>query len=95
MQVVETSVTNNSLSKGYPHPEDHDKPITDTPGFKPLTKNPSPTYSTVHVISKKKNSLIYSDYKKLRIWFTQPFNFLGSIVIMFIDNACTLSLTEI
>ena len=31
-----TSVTNNSLSKGYPHPEDHDKPITDTPGFKPF-----------------------------------------------------------
>ena len=26
-QVVETSVTNNSLSKGYPRPEDHDKPI--------------------------------------------------------------------
>ena len=26
-QVVEMSVTNNSLSKGYPHPEDHDKPI--------------------------------------------------------------------
>ena len=26
-QVVEKSVTNNSLSKGYPHPEDHDKPI--------------------------------------------------------------------
>ena len=26
-QVVKTSVTNNSLSKGYPHPEDHDKPI--------------------------------------------------------------------
>ena len=22
---------------GYPHPEDHDKPITDTPGFKPFT----------------------------------------------------------
>ena len=36
-QVVETSVTNNSLSKGYPHPEDHDKLITDTPGFKPFT----------------------------------------------------------
>ena len=36
-QVVETSVTNNSLSKGYPRPEDHDKPITDTPGFKPFT----------------------------------------------------------
>ena len=26
-QVVETSVTNNSLSKGYLHPDDHDKPI--------------------------------------------------------------------
>ena len=26
-QKVEMSVTNNSLSKGYPHPEDHDKPI--------------------------------------------------------------------
>ena len=37
-QVVETSVTNNSLSKGYPHPEDHDEPIADTPGFKPFTK---------------------------------------------------------
>ena len=36
-QVVKTSVTNNSLSKGYPHPEDHDKPITDTSGFKPFT----------------------------------------------------------
>ena len=27
-QVVETSVTNNSLSKDYLHPEDHDKPLT-------------------------------------------------------------------
>ena len=38
-QVVETSVTNNSLSKDYPHPEDHTKQVTDTPGFKPFTKN--------------------------------------------------------
>ena len=36
-QVVETSVPNNSLSKDYPHLEDHAKPITDTPGFKPFT----------------------------------------------------------
>ena len=36
-QVVETSVTNNSLSKDYPHPDDHDKQITVTPGFKPFT----------------------------------------------------------
>ena len=38
-QVVEMSVTNNSLSKGYIHPDHHAKQITDTPGFKPLTKN--------------------------------------------------------
>ena len=36
-KVVETSVTNNSLSKDYLHPDNHDKPITDTPGFKPFT----------------------------------------------------------
>ena len=36
-QVVETSVINNSLSEDYPYPEDHDKPITDTPGLKPFT----------------------------------------------------------
>ena len=36
-QVVETSVTNNSLSEDYPHPDDHAKQITDTPGFKPFT----------------------------------------------------------
>ena len=29
---------NNSLSKDYPHPDDHAKEITDTPGFKPFTK---------------------------------------------------------
>ena len=31
-QVVETSVTNNSLSKDYPHPDDHTKliPFTKT-----------------------------------------------------------------
>ena len=37
-QVVETSVTNNSLSKDYLHPDDHAKQITDNPGFKPFTK---------------------------------------------------------
>ena len=36
-QEVETSVTNNSLSKDYPHSDDHAKQITDTPGFKPFT----------------------------------------------------------
>ena len=34
--VVELSVITNSLSKDYPHPDDHAKHITDTPGFKPL-----------------------------------------------------------
>ena len=36
-EVVETSVTNNSLSKDYLHPDNHGKQITDTPGFKPFT----------------------------------------------------------
>ena len=38
-QVVETSVTNNSLSRDYLHPQDHTTQTTHTPGFKPLTKN--------------------------------------------------------
>ena len=37
-QVVEMSITNNSLSKDYLHPDDHDEPITDTPGLNPFTK---------------------------------------------------------
>ena len=36
-QVVETSVTSNSLSKDYLHPDDHAKQITDSLGFKPFT----------------------------------------------------------
>ena len=36
-QVVKTSVTANSLSRDYHHPDDHAKHITDTPGFKPFT----------------------------------------------------------
>ena len=36
-QVVETSVTNNSLSKDYPHLDDHTRQTTDIPGFKPFT----------------------------------------------------------
>ena len=35
-QVVETSVTNNSSSQNYSHPDDHTIRTTDTPGFKPL-----------------------------------------------------------
>ena len=36
-QVVETSVTNNSSSQNYTHPDDHTIRTTDTPGFKPFT----------------------------------------------------------
>ena len=36
-QEVETSLTNNSLSKDYPYPDDHARQTTDTPGFKPFT----------------------------------------------------------
>ena len=43
-QVVERSVTSNSLSKDYPHPDDHAKQITDTLRFKPFTyRNTSST----------------------------------------------------
>ena len=39
-QVVETSVTTkNSLFRDYPHPDDHATETTDTPEFKPFTKN--------------------------------------------------------
>ena len=37
-QVVKTSVINNSLSKDYPHPDDHAKQITDTTGIKPFIR---------------------------------------------------------
>ena len=36
VQVVETSITSNSLSKDNPHPDDHARQTTDTPGFKPF-----------------------------------------------------------
>ena len=36
-QVVETSVTNNSSSQNYTHPDDDTIRTTDTPGFKPFT----------------------------------------------------------
>ena len=34
---VEMLVTNNILFKDSPHPDDHAKQITDSPGFKPFT----------------------------------------------------------
>ena len=37
-QVVETSVTNNSSLRDYPHPDDHTIRTTDTPGFNLFTK---------------------------------------------------------
>ena len=39
-QVVETSVTvTNSSFQNYTHPDDHTTRTTDTPGFKPFTKD--------------------------------------------------------
>ena len=35
-QVVETPVTNNSLSEDYSHPDDHTKQTTDSPELKPF-----------------------------------------------------------
>ena len=39
-QVVETSVsvTNNSPSRDYSHPDDQTTQMTETPGFKPFTQ---------------------------------------------------------
>ena len=45
VQVVELSVTNNSLSEDYSHPGDHTRQTTDTPGFKPFTNSLSEDYS--------------------------------------------------
>ena len=56
-QVVETPVTNNSLSKDYPHPDDHAKEITDTPGFKPFT---IATYIECGLVIQTKMSLLTS-----------------------------------
>ena len=44
-QVVETSVTNNSLSEDYLHPDDHARQTTNTPGFKPFTNNQQQLFS--------------------------------------------------
>ena len=44
-QVVETSVTNNSSSQNYSHPDDHTIRTTDTPGFKPVTMHAQPIES--------------------------------------------------
>ena len=44
-QVVETSVTNNSLSEDYLHPDNHTRQTTETPGFKPLTNNQQQLFS--------------------------------------------------
>ena len=37
VQVVKTSVTNNSSFQNYSRPDDHTIRTTDTPGFKPFT----------------------------------------------------------
>ena len=50
-QIVEMSVTNNSLSKDYPHTNNHAKPVTDTPGFKPFTNVPLTVSSSLFTSS--------------------------------------------
>ena len=47
-QVVETLVTvTNSSFPNYTHPDDHTRQTTDTPGFKPFTKERAVTYREV------------------------------------------------
>ena len=55
-QVVETSITNNSLSKDYPHPDDNAKQVTDTPGFKPFTMNYLSRIQSVRSLAKLRNT---------------------------------------
>ena len=69
-QVVETSVTNNSLSKDYLHPDDHDKPITDTPGFKPFTNHTVIHISDYHTLIYK-----YIIYIYFRLVINEYYNF--------------------
>ena len=59
-QVVETSVINNSLSQDYPHPDDHAKHITDTPGFKPCTK------CTVTAYMLKEDTTVYNEKRGMK-----------------------------
>ena len=46
-----------SISKGYPHPDDHDKPITDTPGFKPFTDKDKDNFIYTRHIDEQESSL--------------------------------------
>ena len=56
-QVVKTPVTNNSLSKDYPHPDDHSRHTTATPGFKPFT-NPT-SFELLNQVIRKINLAMF------------------------------------
>ena len=57
-QVVETSVTNNSLSKDYPHPDGHAKQITDT-SSNHQTSNHLPSYTEIEKTHCKRGTRSY------------------------------------
>ena len=51
-QVVETSVINNSSFQNFPNPDDHTRPTTGTPGFKPCAINTEDRTLAVSVTGK-------------------------------------------
>ena len=63
-QVVKTSVTNNSLSKGYPHPEDHDKQIT-------ANKHTMPSYTSTMVLYYNWGCACLRLFRNNNIWNNQ------------------------
>ena len=63
-QVVEKLVTNNSLFEDYPHPDDHSRQITDTPGFKPFIGYIHYTHIHVHAHKHAYTHTHMHTYKK-------------------------------
>ena len=70
-QVVEMSVTNNSLPKDDLHPDDYAKQITDTPGFK--------TFTTINVLVYNGKTTVFRRFQSLVevLWVFQPFTAKG------------------
>ena len=71
-QVVETSVTSNSSSQNYSHPDDRTIRTTDTPGFKPFTilrDFKRSCYSLLYTFSLEfyLGQFVWSSYKLLAI----------------------------
>ena len=79
-QVVETSVTNNSLSQNYSHPDDHTRQTTDTPGFKPFTNSLFEDYSQPDDTLDKQLILLGSNHFTIGSVTKPPSTFVSQIM---------------